>query len=94
MNKSELIAQLSKETGAPLKKAGGIVNTILDAMTERLVNGDNIEFRGFCSFSVKKYKAYPGKNPKTGKKVEIKSKKLPFFRIGKELKDSVNAKNK
>jgi len=61
-------------------------------MTEALSNGERVEIRGLCSFYVKGYKAYTGRNPKTGKIVRIKPKKLPFFKAGKELKDQVDGK--
>jgi integration host factor subunit beta len=59
-------------------------------MAQALARGDRVEIRGICSFYVKKYKGYTGRNPKTGEKVKIKSKKLPFFKAGKELKLRVN----
>jgi integration host factor subunit beta len=59
-------------------------------MGDALAKGDRVEIRGLCSFFVKKYKAYTGRNPKTGEKVKIAPKKLPFFKVGKELKDRVN----
>lgn len=69
MNKSELIEALAEETDIPLREAGSIANTILDAMTEALVQGDSIEIRGFGSFVVKDYGSYYGRNPKTGEKI-------------------------
>lgn len=59
-------------------------------MAETLVNGGNVEIRGFGSFTVREYKSYDGKNPKTGEVVKVKPKKLPFFKVGKELRESVN----
>ena len=59
-------------------------------MADALARGDRVEIRGLCSFSVKKYKSYIGRNPKTGEEVTIKTKKLPFFKAGKELKLRVN----
>ncbi|MBL7181303.1 MAG: integration host factor subunit beta, partial [Desulfobacterales bacterium] len=61
-----------------------------DEMSNALASGDRVEIRGLCSFYVKKYKAYTGRNPKTGEKVKIKPKNLPFFKCGKELKERVN----
>lgn len=90
MNKSELIEAISQDIASPLKETGAILNTILDSMTESLANGDNIEIRGFGSFMVKQYGTYYGRNPKTGEKIEVKPKKLPFFKVGKELKESVD----
>ena len=63
---------------------------VFEEMSNTMANGDRVEIRGLCSFCVKQYKAYTGRNPKTGEKVEIKPKKLPFFKSGKELKDRVD----
>jgi len=92
MNKSELIEALAEETKLPLRDASSITNTILDAMSEALANGDSIEIRGFGSFVVKEYGSYYGRNPKTGERIKVKPKKLPFFKVGKELKELVNSK--
>lgn len=91
MTKSELAEALSEQMDIPLKEAISIVSTILDAMTDTLVAGENIELRGFGSFTVRHYDSYTGRNPKTGKEVKIKPKKLPFFKVGKELREKVNA---
>ena len=56
-----------------------------------MVSGENVEIRGFGSFTVREYAAYTGRNPKTGEKTQVKSKKLPFFKVGKELREAVNA---
>jgi integration host factor subunit beta len=90
MTKSELIEALSSELNLTSHKATGIVNTILDSMTDELVNGDNVEIRGFGSFIVREYEPYEGKNPKTGEKFYVKAKKLPFFKVGKSLREAVN----
>jgi len=67
-----------------------VVNMVFEEMSNTMTNGDRVEIRGLCSFYVKQYKAYTGRNPKTGEKVEIKPKKLPFFKCGKEIRDRVN----
>ena len=90
MNKSELIETLSQEINLPLREASSVTNTILDAMVEALAKGDSIEIRGFGSFVVKEYATYYGRNPKTGEKIKVPPKKLPFFKVGKELKERVN----
>ncbi|MEJ2688843.1 MAG: integration host factor subunit beta [Deltaproteobacteria bacterium] len=90
MNKSELIEALAEKTNLPLREASSITNTILETMTEALAQGDSIEIRGFGSFVVKKYESYFGRNPKTGDKIKVPPKKLPFFKVGKELKERVN----
>lgn len=91
MNKSELIENLAQEMDIPLREATAITNTIINTMTEALACGENIEIRGFGSFVIKNYKSYEGRNPKTGKKIKVKPKKLPFFKVGKDLREQVNA---
>ena len=90
MKKSDLQKALSEELNIHLREAKGIVNTVLETMTETLVNGDHIEIRGFGSFSVKQYGSYTGRNPKTGEKSKVKPKKLPVFKVGRGLKEAVN----
>lgn len=90
MNKSELIEALATQKGLSYKKAEEIINVIFDSMTNALLDGDRIEIRGFGSFVVKDYQAYTGRNPKTGESIAVKSKKLPFFKVGKELKEKVS----
>jgi integration host factor subunit beta len=89
MNKSELIELLSLKKGISFKKAEEIINTIFDSMTEAMLSGDRIEIRGFGSFVINEYKSYTGRNPKTGESISVKPKKLPFFKVGKELKERV-----
>ena len=67
------------------------MNLFFNEMANALTKGDRVEIRGLCSFYVKEYKAYTGRNPKTGASVQIKPKKLPFFKCGKELKDRVDS---
>ncbi len=93
MNKSELVEALSVRENLTYKKAEQIVNLVFDSMAEALIENDRIEIRGFGSFMVKDYKAYMGRNPKTGEVIEVKPKKLPFFKVGKELRERVNGKN-
>ena len=90
MNKSDLIEAFSKKIGVSLRKSEEIVNTIFSGMSDALAKGYRVEVRGFGSFKVKKYKGYKGRNPKTGKPVKVKPKKLPFFKCGKELKERVD----
>ena len=90
MNKLELISILKKQADLSKAEAVGVIDLIFDKMSETLSRGDRVEIRGLCSFYVKEYDAYTGRNPKTGEKVKIKPKKLPFFKAGKELKDRVN----
>ena len=90
MNKSDLIETLSKDTGLPIRKAEEVVKAVFNSMANALVNNDRVEIRGLGSFKVKHYDGYAGKNPKTGKPIKVKSKKLPFFKCGKDLKEMVD----
>lgn len=90
MNKSELVEALSLEKDLTHKRAEQIVNLIFNSMAEELSNDGRIEIRGFGSFVVKDYKAYTGRNPKTGETIQVKDKKLPFFKVGKELRERVD----
>ena len=90
MTKSDLISALREKSHITRPDATHIVDLIFDEMSNALANGERVEIRGLCSMYVKKYKAYKGVNPKTGQKIKIKSKKLPFFKCGKELKERVN----
>ncbi len=90
MNKSDLVKQLSKETELPMRKSEEIVDMVFNTMSEALERSDRIEIRGFGSFVVKEYKGYTGRNPKTGEQITVESKRLPFFKAGKELKENIN----
>ena len=90
MNKSELVETLSIENSLTYKKSEQIVNLIFDTMSQALIDNDRIEIRGFGSFMVKEYKAYMGRNPKTGEIIQVAEKKLPFFKVGKELRERVD----
>lgn len=90
MNKSELIETLAKEIHVSVATSSSIVATILDAMTNTLVAGDNIEIRGFGSFTVRNYEPYQGRNPKTGAVTHVKAKKLPYFKVGLDLRKAVD----
>ena len=90
MNKSELIKALADETNIPFDDASMVVNTFFDAMKQSLLAGERIEIRGFGSFKIKEYEGYACRNPKTGASVTVSSKRLPFFRAGKELKEFIN----
>jgi len=94
MKKSDVILALSEKEGLREQEAFEIVNLVFSGFTETLRKGGRIEIRGFGSFTVRDYPSYLGKNPKTGKRVEVDPKKLPYFKVGKELKESVNRGNK
>ena len=90
MNKSNMIDTLSTKEKLTEKNASEIINLVFDGFTDTLKKGGRIEIRGFGAFTVREYEAYKGRNPKTGNKVEVKSKKLPFFKVGRELKKRVD----
>ncbi len=94
MKKSDVILALSEKESLREQEAFQIVNMMFSSFTETLRKGGRIEIRGFGSFTVRDYPPYLGKNPKTGKRVEVNSKKLPYFKVGKELKERVNKRNK
>ena len=90
MTKTELVEAFAKQQNLSLKDAKSIVETIMATMAEALIQGDSIELRGFGSFQVREYAAYTGRNPRTGKEVLVPSKKLPFFKAGKDLREQMN----
>ena len=90
MNKIDLIQELKDSNHLSKSEAETVINLFFDKMADALAKGDRFEIRGLCSFFVKKYGAYTRRNPKTGEKVKIAPKKLPFFKVGKELKDRVD----
>ena len=91
MTKSDLIRALSNKGNRTEKDATTIINLIFDGFANTLKNDGRIEIRGFGSFSVRKYEAYTGRNPKTGKNTDVTPKRLPFFTGGEELKKKVDS---
>jgi len=91
MTKSDLIEALAVKENLSAKDAADIINMIFGGFSDALQKGDRIEIRGFGSFSVREYKSYTGRNPKTGSHVAVLPKKLPFFKVGKELKGMVDS---
>ena len=90
MNKLELIAMLKDECRISKKEAATVIDLFFESMSEALARDDRVEIRGLCSFYVKEYESYKGRNPKTGESVQVGSKKLPFFKCGKKLKERVD----
>ena len=90
MKKLELVESLKSEYGISRNEASVIVNLVFGKISEALSAGDRVEVRGFCSFFVKNYKEYLGRNPRTGEFVRVSAKKLPFFKCGKELRERVD----
>lgn len=91
LTKSELIEKISESLKLPAGKAELIVNCVFDSMVQALERGEGIEIRGLGSFTVREYKAYEGRNPRTGETVHVAPKRLPFFKVGKELRERINA---
>ena len=90
MNKLELIDNLRLEAEITKSEAAAVVHQFFDKISTALAEGDRVEIRGLCSFFVKEYDSYKGRNPRTGESVKVAPKKLPFFKCGKELKDRVD----
>jgi len=90
MNKSQLIEALAKKENLALKNAEEAVNTVFGDIIKTLIKSERVEIRGFGSFKVKHYDGYKGRNPKTGEIINVSPKKLPFFKVGKELKERVD----
>jgi integration host factor subunit beta len=90
MNKSDLMAALKDSTDIGRQDAEKVVNLFFQTIEDALRDGERVEIRGFGSFTVNHYKSYTGRNPKTGEQIRVPSKKLPFFKVGKELKEKVD----
>ena len=90
MNKSDLINVVKERAGLSRKEAEQAVLTFFNEIARSLEKGDRVEIRGFGSFTVKRYKSYTGRNPKSGEPISVPEKKLPFFKVGKELKGKVD----
>jgi len=91
MNKADLIQTLCTTNGLSKPEATKIVSIFFEQMATTLEKGNRVEIRGLCSFYVKDYPGYTGRNPKTGDTVEIAPKKLPFFKCGKGLRERVDS---
>lgn len=90
LTKADLINMVADKAKITRVKAETVVNTIFDSMVEALMKDDRIEIRGFGSFVNRQYEAYKGRNPRTGEVINVEEKKLPFFKVGKELKEDIN----
>ncbi len=89
MNKTELVAKVAETTELTKKDATKAVDAVLDAIAEALKNGDKVQLIGFGNFEVRERAARKGRNPQTGEEIEIASSKVPAFKPGKQLKDSI-----
>ena len=92
MTRRELIAAIASIQGITIKEAEMAIKTVFGNMERALTEHGRIEIRGFGSFKVKSYRSYQGRNPRTGDSIQVKSKKLPFSKVGKELEERVNQK--
>ena len=90
MTKAELVDEVARVVQLTKKQAETIVNIVFDSIVDSLRAGQKIELRGFGSFRLRSRKSRTGRNPKTGEKVEVPSKKIPYFKPGKELKELIN----
>jgi integration host factor subunit beta len=90
MTKSELIEAIAARANLTKARAEHVVNCVFDSMTEALVRGDGIQIRGFGSFALRPYRSYEGRNPLTGSSVEVPAKRVPRFKVGKELRELVD----
>lgn len=91
MTKSELVEAIAARANLTKSRAELVVNCVFNSMVESLQQGEGIEIRGFGSFTVRPYRPYAGRNPRTGQEVSVPAKRLPFFKVGKELREIVNA---
>jgi integration host factor subunit beta len=91
VTKSDLVSALAEKMNIPMKTSDTVIDTIFGSMSKTLIDGERIEIRGFGSWFVKEYAGYRGRNPKDGRAVEVKSKKLPFFKAGKDIKELVKS---
>lgn len=94
MIKSELIAKVAERTKIRHREAALLVESIFGAMREAILNGERIELRGFGSFINREYSSYQGRNPKTGVSIKIPPRRIPFFKVGKELREMINTGGK
>jgi integration host factor subunit beta len=90
VTKSELIELVAQEANLTKGRAELVINTIFESMVDALRRDEGIEIRGFGSFTVRQYKSYEGRNPRTGDTVHVAPKRLPFFKVGKELRKRIN----
>ena len=93
MTKADLVEEVIKVSSLSKKQAEIVVNTVFDAIVEALQQDDKIELRGFGSFRVRRRRSRQGRNPKTGDRVAVPAKRIPYFKPGKEMKDLINGES-
>ena len=91
MTKAELVDEVARNSDLSKKDAEVIVQTVLDSIVESLKSGEKVELRGFGSFRLRARASRQGRNPKTGEKVHVPAKRVPYFKPGKELKELINS---
>jgi integration host factor subunit beta len=89
MNKMDIINRLASDINVNQKIAKIAVDTIIESIKGAITKDERVEIRGFGSFTLREYKAYRGRNPKSGETVNVEPKKLPYFKVGKELKEMI-----
>ena len=89
MNKMDIINKLASDINVNQKIAKIAVDTIIDSIKKAITKDERVEIRGFGSFTLREYKAYRGRNPKSGETVDVEPKKLPYFKVGKDLKEMI-----
>ena len=89
MNKMDIINKLATDINVNQKIAKIAVDTVIDSIKKAIINNERVEIRGFGSFTLREYKAYKGRNPKSGETVQVETKRLPYLKVGKELKEMV-----
>ena len=90
MNKSDLVNVVAEKANLPHKRSEEVVNLVFDSMVEAMVREERVEIRGWGSFEMRHYESYQGRNPRTGEVISVSPKRLPFFKVGKELKERVD----
>jgi len=90
MNRSDLVEALAKSHDLPRRTADTIVGHIFGTITDAILSDERVEIRGFGSFTTRHYGPYTGRNPRTGRAVDVESKRLPYFKVGKELRERVD----
>jgi integration host factor subunit beta len=90
MTKSELIEVIASERGLPQKYVEAVVNTVIESIIDAMQRDERVEIRGFGNFTMRHYDSYTGRNPKTGDRVPVGPKRMPFFKVGKDLRDRVD----
>lgn len=90
MNRSDVVAAIAKRNQIPRRAADAVVSGIFDTIADALKQGNRVEVRGLGSFTTRHYHAYTGRNPRTGEPVQVPPKRLPFFKVGKDLRERIN----